>query len=207
MLLPKSIVCYCRRSLTELLGETNTQISKLPLHIVQQTQSSTVIPTFQWSKHKRIPQSWSSLIWNKCKHIRECAAGLLGAVPQLWFQGLPQWPWIHSEPPPPVDPPCAHPCTCRHSVGYCLMQMRISLYQGKHWCSSAIVLIVPPRSIILVWLSFIHLCDWACVRACVCLCWVSVYRCSCTWPIVPIFAFRHANMRPRRFRPDASNRL
>lgn len=69
-------------------------------------------------------------------------------------------------------PPRALTCTCRHSVGYCLMRMRISLYQGKHWCSSAIVLIVPPRSIIPVWLSFIHLCDWVCVRACVCAGWV-----------------------------------
>lgn len=80
MIVPKSIVCYCRRQLTELQGETNTQISKLPLHIVQQTQSSTVIPTFQRSKHKRILQSWFSLIWNKCKHKCECAAGVLGAV-------------------------------------------------------------------------------------------------------------------------------
>lgn len=105
------------------------------------------------------------------------------------------------------NPPSAHPCTCRHSVGYCLMRMRISLYQGKHWCSSAIVLIVSPRSIIPFRLSFIHLCDWASVRACMRLCWVSVHRCSCTWPIVPMFACRHANMRPRHFRPDAPNRL
>lgn len=102
-------------------------------------------------------------------------------------------------------PPSAHPCTCRHSVGYCLIRMRISLYQGKHWCSSAIVLIVPPRSIIPIWLPFIHLCDCECT--CVCLCWVSVHRCSCAWPIVPTFAFTCACTRLRHFGSDTNNLL
>lgn len=159
MIVPKSIVCYCRRQLTELQGETNTQISKLPLHIVQQTQSSTVIPTFQRSKHKEFFKADSHWFGTNVN----INVNVLLVCWELWFQGLPQWPWIHSDTPPPS----AHPCTCRHSVGYCLMRMRISLYQGKHWCSSAIVLIVSPRSVIPVWLSFIHLCDWACVRVCV----------------------------------------
>lgn len=40
-----------------------------------------------------------------------------------------------------------------------------SFCQGKHWCSSAIVAIVSPRSIIPVWLPFIHLCVCVCVWA------------------------------------------
>lgn len=200
-------LCLCQNLLFATVGISLLSYREKQTHrfpncrciLYNKTQSSTVILTFQWSKHKRIPQSWFSLIWNNIYvnmllvcwvRCRSCDSKDF-LSDREYIQNL---------------PPSAPSCTCRHSVGYCLMRMRISLYQGKHWCSSAIVLIVSPRfhnSRLIVIYSPL----WVSVPACVCLCWVSVYRCSCTWPLVPIFAFRHANMRPRHFRPDASNCL